>query len=375
MKRFWQAVFILSGMIIGAGMFGIPFSFARAGFWLGTLELAVLTSVVLVFHVLYAELVLATPDFHRMPGYMGRFLGRWASMVSGWSAFFGISGSLLVYVLLGATFLQTIVGGYFFGEFGWVIGMVIMGAVITRFSLKKETLVNSILTVLLVGFIIFIVTLLIPKIEFIHIGGFFLKEVFAPYGVLLFALSGGVVIPDVVTYLGRDRTRVRRAVVVGTVLPAVLYFLFAFVVVGVSGGLVSPEAITGLQVIAGDFVVRIGSIIGFLAVITSFVVLSSSFQALFSLDFGIPRVVSWGAVSLIPLVLYVFGFTDFISVIGAVGAVAIGIDSALVVASYHMLKRREGHRFSWFSYVWKFLIFFMIAAGVIYELYTFFRTA
>src|SRR3989344_5081672 len=90
----------------------------------------------------------------------------------------------------------------------FILSGIIMGAVITRFSLKKETLVNSILTVLLVGFIIFIVTLLIPKIEFIHIGGFFLKEGFAPYGVLLFALSGGVVIPDVVTYLGRDRTRV-----------------------------------------------------------------------------------------------------------------------------------------------------------------------
>ena len=46
MRVFFEAVLMLAGMIIGVGMFAIPFSFAAAGFWLGAAELAVLAMAV-----------------------------------------------------------------------------------------------------------------------------------------------------------------------------------------------------------------------------------------------------------------------------------------------------------------------------------------
>ena len=95
-------------MIIGAGMFGIPFSFVRAGFWLGAAELALLGGVMWVIHLRYGEVVLETPSRHRLPGYVRLYLGRWASMLAWGSALFGIGGALLAYVVVGGLFLDSL---------------------------------------------------------------------------------------------------------------------------------------------------------------------------------------------------------------------------------------------------------------------------
>ena len=74
MSKEIQAVLMLSGMIIGVGMFAIPFSFSTAGFWLGTLELCVLALAILAVHLCYAEVVLHTNERHRLPGYVRRYM-------------------------------------------------------------------------------------------------------------------------------------------------------------------------------------------------------------------------------------------------------------------------------------------------------------
>lgn len=374
MRRYIEATLLLSAMIIGVGMFGIPFSFAKAGFWLGTLELVVLTGIILLFHLLYGEIVLQTSTFHRLPGYVRIHLGKSASLVSWFSALFGISGTLLAYVVLSALFLNNLFQSAWSGssEFFWAFAVVAATALITFFPLRREPVINGILTAFLILFVIALIIFLSPHVELANVTGFHVREAIVPYGILLFALSGGVVIPDLITLLGRDRRRVRSAIALGTIIPAVLYFFFAFVVVGALGSAVSEEAIAGLAAIGGEWIVLLGSIIGFLAAFTSLVVLSTSFQALFQLDFGFSRIPSWFAVSLIPLILYLLGFQDFIVIIGAVGAIAVGLDSALVIAAYHKMRDREGTRHSLFTYGWQVGLFLLVGVGVVYELYRLF---
>lgn len=371
MMKFVEAVLILSGMIIGVGMFSIPFSFAQAGFWLGALELFILASVVTLFHLLYSEIVLKTGELHRLPGYVEIYLGGRSKILARFSALFGISGALLAYIAVGSIFLNTIFQKIFPGstEFWWAAAIMISGAAINLFPLKKEALLNGVLTTLLIGFIILLIFLLFPRISVDNLAGGGIRNIFVPYGVLLFALSGGAVIPEVVTVLGKDKLRARQAILLGTLIPAVLYFFFALTVVGVAGFKVSPEAISGLLPFAGEGIVILGSVIGFLAVFTSFIVLNSNFQSMLTLDFGFRSSRAWTAVSAIPPALYFLGFQNFIVIISVVGAVAIGIDSALVLASYHKLRAKDGVSFSWFSYLWKAAIFIMIIAGIIFELY------
>lgn len=370
MIRLVEASLILAGMIIGVGMFAIPFSFVSAGFWLGILELLILSLVVTLFHLLYGEIVLSTPSQHRLPGYVKIYLGKWAGRLAWASAIFGISGSLLAYILLGSQFLQNIAVNLWPGssEIFWMISLVLVGAVMALFPFKKETVINSFLTIVLVGFIFYLVSGLWPDIKALNLVGFKISRAFEPYGVILFALSGGLVIPDLVLFLGRNRVQSRRAIILGSLLPALVYLFFAVAVVGVAGKAVSEEAIRGLKSFMGERAVLWGSLIGFLAVFTSFLATSISFQALLRLDFKLPKFWSWFAVSIIPPLLYFFGFRSFLAIIGAVGAIGIGVDSALIVAASQRARLKEGRKTSWFSYVWKSLICLLIIIGVLYEL-------
>lgn len=364
--KFLKAALTLSGMIIGAGMFGIPFSFARAGFWLGTLELIILAGVMLVFHLFYTEIVLQTPKTHRLPGYVHEHLGKKSYRLAWISSIFGITGSLLAYVILGLIFLNNLLPGE--NNFLWAALLVLFGAAITYFPLKKESVVNSVLTVFLIGFILYLVATLFPAVDTAKLSGFYPDSVFVPYGVLLFALAGGIVIPEVVILSDRNRKTAWRAVIAGSLLPALIYFLFAFVVVGVSGHATSEDAVRGLAAFAGDRMVFWGSLIGFLAVFTSYVAASKNFQEMLRLDFIFSQKKAWLLVSALPLVLYVLGFRNFIGTIGAVGALAVGVDSALVLAAHSKLRNREGHKLGIFSYTWRTAIYLMVVLGIIYEL-------
>lgn len=365
-SKFLKAALTLAGMIIGAGMFGIPFSFARSGFWLGTLELIILSAVMLIFHLFYADIILHTPKIHRLPGYVHEYLGKKSYRLAWVSSIFGITGSLLAYVILGSIFLDNLMPAR--SNFLWAMVLVFLGAVITYFPLKKESLINDTIIVFLIGFILYLVATLFPAVDTTKLSGFYPDSIFVPYGVLLFALAGGIVIPEVVILSDKNRRTTQKAVVAGSLLPALVYFLFAFVVVGVSGYATSEDAIRGLAVFAGERVVFWGSLIGFLAVFTSYIAASKNFQEMLRLDFIFPQKKAWLTVSLLPLILYIIGFRNFIGTIGIVGALAVGIDSALVLAAHHKLKKREGKKFGFFSYVWRAAIYLMIVLGIIYEL-------
>lgn len=374
MSSLMEAALTLVGMIIGVGMFGIPYSFVSAGFWLGGTELIFLALVVLLLHLIYAEIVLATDSFHRLPGYVRIYLGKNSAALSWCSAIFGISGSLLAYLIVGSTFLYNIFGGarHAYDIFLWVIFLVMSGAVITFFPLRKESWINGWLTFLLIVFAFGLILWLAPEINSANFTGtLHVKNLFVPYGVLLFALSGGIVIPDIVTLVGRHRHKARRVITFGSLLPALIYLLFAWAVVGVSGRATSPEAISGLAGLVGHKIIILGSVVGFLAVFTSFIASSKNFQEMLKLDFKIPGRPAWLLVTLLPLFLYVIGLQNFIMVIGLVGALGIGIDSGLILTTYYKIKKRTGDKLSFWSYLGGALIYIIIVGGVIYEIYKF----
>jgi len=370
MRKILISSLTLSGMIIGAGMFGIPFALSKSGFWPGVLELWILAGVVLALHLTYSEVVIATAETHRLPGYVKKYLGAEAFRLSKFSAVFGITGSLLAYLILGSIFLNNIFKTWFpeAGLVFWVIIIGIAAAAITFFNLKKESLINGLLTAALVLFTVFLVFMLWPDINNAHWRGFSPSAAMVPYGILLFSLSGGLVIPEVVILSGKSRRAARISILLGSLIPAVIYLFFAAAVLGVSGNNVSEDAISGLYTSVGGKVVAIGSLIGFLAVFTSLVAASKNFQELLRLDMNWPKPLAWLAVSVLPLFFYFAGFKNFIGVIGAVGAVGVGVDSALIIGAFHRLRKKQEKIIGAWPYVWKAAIYVMILVGVVYEI-------
>jgi tyrosine-specific transport protein len=360
-------------MIIGVGMFAIPCSFYAAGFWLGSLELFVLALVILAIHLCYGAIILHTNETHRLPGYTRMYLGSRAAILAHASTFFGLTETLLAYSLVGGIFLHGLFAPFISASHPafWSVIFVIVGACITRFPLKKGAFINGILTIFLIVFIGVLIFMLLPQVNAENLRGFYGANTFAPYGVLLFALSGATVIPDVISILKGRPKSARRVIMAGSLIPAILYFFFALVVVGVSGANVSPDAISGLMPVAGGVIVALGNIIGLLAVITSYVALNSSFQAFLTIDARIPHGVAWVGGSLLPLFLFALGFQNFISVIGAVGATTVAIDGGLIIAMYHSILHRREQSVTITDTIRFGFIYAIMIAGIGYELYRF----
>lgn len=368
-----QAVLMLSGMIIGVGMFAIPFSLSQAGFWLGVVELCVLAGITTLVHVWYGDVVVHTAPPHRLPGYVRMYVGKRAATIAHLSAFFGISGTLLAYVLLGGIFLQGLFEP-FIGSFDagvWSVVLVAVCAMITLFPIKKEALINGVLTILLIVFIAALIIILFPHVDRTYISGFHATSAFIPYGVLLFALSGGTVIPDVVHYLKGSCRQTRGVIIAGSLIPAIVYFFFAFAITGTSGGSVSPDAIAGLAPVMGRTIVMLGNAIGFLAVVTSYILLNSSFQAFLRFDAGVVPGLAWAGGSFLPLFLFLLGFQNYIFVISVVGVTTVAIDAAFVLAMYHRLRHLKERRLTIVDIVIFGIVYSIIIAGIGYEVFVF----
>lgn len=377
MSRQVQATFLLLGTIVGVGMFGIPFVFVQAGFLTGLIELAVLAGAALVVHLAYAEVVLRTPESHRLPGYVTYYFGEQAGWLSRLSHLFLLSGALLAYLILGGSFLGAVLGWMYAGLPPWVGPLLfyLFGVAVIFRGIRFESLANGFLTFGLVLAIVALAVALFPFASRLAFD-FHLERLAIPYGVILFAMSGAAVIPDARSLFQKNELRkFKPAIIWGTMLAAAIYLVFAFFVVAATGGETTPEAIRGLAQKFGPTYLLVGGIIGFLTTITSFIPLGLTLKGMLVADFNLKPEPAWLVAALIPGILYLLGFHNFIAIVGLVGAIAIGIDSVFILLLHREVSgsnRMPSFRILVPSSL-RFVLIAMFVAGVIHEFYAFFR--
>jgi len=375
--NFFCAVAVLMGTIVGAGTFGLPFVFAKAGFTAGIFYLFVLTAVVLAIHLVYGEIILRTNGSHRLVGYAAKYLGPKAKILTTAVALFEYYGALLAYTILGGEFLRIVLGRFFNGSANfWTLIFFALGALAIGWGLKFISGSELAMTLGMAAVIALIIFKGWPQINYLHFGGDSWRQIFLPYGVILFALAGSVAVPEMKQILAGQEKSLKKAIFWGTIIPAVLYFFFVWAVLGISGPATSEDAISGLVPYLGNWIVQTGAIFGLLAVYTSFIVLGVSLKNIYIKDYNLPKVAALFLTYSIPLLVYFLGITSFILVIGFVGAVASGLDGILTVLIFLRAKER-GERRPEYSLpgarILANLLIFVFSLGLVASLLSFFR--
>lgn len=336
MARSIEATALYIGTIVGAGLFGLPFVTVAVGIIPAMIIFCVVCVLFMALHTWYTRVMIAVGTRHRLPGLTAQFLGRRSYIVAMASALFGIYGSLLVYGLLGGIFLHSLFP--VFSIFFWAISFLVGAGLLLMFDIKKMGIINFVLTIPFFVLVFLIVILGLPHIDVKNFVLFNSASPFLPYGVMLFSFSGMVAVPEVVTLLtGYKPRQLERLARWGTLIPAFIYLLFIFAVVGVSGNETTPEAFTGLAPFLGSWVLIVGSALGFFTVITSFLILGLYMRDVFENDYSVPRFKAWFLVFTFPLILVLLGARNFLTAMDIVGAVAVGIDGLLVLALYRKL--------------------------------------
>lgn len=351
MSSFFLGISVLFGTIVGAGMFALPYVFARSGIVVSAAWLGAIGGVMALLHVCYGEVCLRTEGRHRLVGYAAMYLGRWGKALATLSAFVGTVGALLAYTILGGIFGRALFGSVlpwpvqtFAILFWFFCSLLVLQR--GRSIAKAEFVMNS---VLLAGMLL-LVSLALPKINLGLLPAVDARFLFLPYGIFLFALSGGSAIPELVDLLKTpsEKRSLKSIVIACFLLVTALYLLFSLAVAGASGSATSPDAIAGLGHVLGEGAVALGSFIGLLAVATSFVVLGEYLKHTFAYDYGMRPAVSFACAMGVPLLLFLLGMQEFISVIGVTGTV-MGVAEGILILILFQRARTIGRRIPEYS--------------------------
>ena len=363
---FWYAVATLVGSTVGVGIFGIPFVFTKAGLLPGILFLAGLTVVVLLLNLMYGEVVLRTESHHQLVGYTAKYLGPNARKIILFTMTLGVYGALLSYIIVAGTFLSQVLSSFiFFSPATFSTLFLIIGSL---FILKGLRAVSRFDLIMLIFFVAAMLLLTIFGFPHIQLNNYtLLTNVywFLPFGVIFFALSGLAGIPLAYERLDGNKGQFRKLVVLGTLIPAAIYLVFALVVMGVSGEVTSPDAITGLASFFTGPVVTLGSIFGLLAVFTCFLSLGLALKEAYQYDGKFSAFKSWLLVVIPPYILFLLGFRNFINIIGLVGGLALSIEGIMLVFLY-VKARRSGERMPEYSIKLPLPVFY--ALGIVFLL-------
>ena len=366
----------LIGTIIGAGILGIPYVVAKVGFLYGLLLIIVLGIAFMLLNLFLGEIVLRTKEQHQLPGYAGKYLGIWGKRFMTFSMIVSLYGALIAYLIGEGATLHSI---FHWGDPLWytliffaVVSFIIYAGV--RATGKVELFLISLLFLIVILIGIFSFRQIQPE----HLLTFNPLYLFLPYGVILFAYVGLPSIPELQEVLGKERQKMKKAIIIGSVIPIILYILFVLVIVGIIGveqfELLQPNeriATIALSIYSQPLLGLFANLLAVLSMFTSFLTIGIALVEIYEYDYRLPRQLSLALALGIPLFIALFNLTTFITVLGITGAVAGGLDGILLVLMYWKSKilgdRRPEYSLKPYRLV-GILLIIMFALGLLYQL-------
>ncbi len=365
-KAYFKGIGLLAGMIFGAGVFALPFAVVKSGLFWGILHFLIAFPIMIFLHLWYGEVAYFGGKNKRFTGYAEELLGKKAKWLAFLLTIFTDYGALLVYGLLGGLFL-----GNFFHISPVILSLLVFaaGSILIFFHFEKVASVNFYLTVLLFAMVAAFSIIALPHFKitnflFDGFGSFSSFSWFVPYGIWLFALAGISAVPEVRDMLsGSSLKNLKKVIFASISLCAIFYLLFIFTIVGLSGGATTEDALTGAVKILGEPALVVGSILGFLAIFTSFIALGADLKNIFHYDFKLPKWLAWLCVSIPPVILFILGADNFIIILGLTGSIGLGLTGTLVVLMVRKLRKQRGENGKFFGL--SFIVTVLMIAGAI----------
>jgi tyrosine-specific transport protein len=333
----------LVGTVVGAGILGIPYVVAKTGIIYGALLMILLGLGYMFINLFVGEIILRTKKQHQLPGYVGKYLGKWGKRLMTFSVLIGAYGALTAYLIgEGATL-------YSIFKIGTPLLYSLIFFLITFYIIYKGVKATGKAELILISLLVLVIALIgvfsFKKIELANLAYMNIAQILVPYGVILFAFLGLPCIPEMQEELGKDKKLMKKAIIIGSLAPIVLYILFSIIIVGIVGlsnfealGPNERIATIALGVYSHPVMNVFANVLAVLAMFTSFLTIGIALVEVYHYDYGISRKKSLLLAFSIPLLIVVFKLSSFIAVLGITGAIAGGLDGILVVLAFWKAK-------------------------------------
>jgi len=365
---FWAAVATLTGTIIGAGILGIPYVVAKSGLLMGILDMIILGTLILFVNLYLGEVILRTKGKHQLPGYAKKYLGTPGKILMLISSLFFLYGALTAYTIGEGEVLSFVFfGSTAFNLFFSIIFLIIMSFLVYS-GLKalengEKVGLVAVSVMILAIFFFFISKANIHNFNLVSSNPIYW---FMPYGVILFAFLALSALPEMREELCDNEKMFKKSIIIGSLIPIVLYILFVVAVYGFTGAN-TPE-------IATIALGKLPCVLAIFTMFTAFFALGVALKELFMYDFKIKHTNSFilaiTPVFILSIVILIFHLTSFIKLLGLIGSIAGGLAAILVLIMVRKA-RKLGERkpeykmpLSWIAIIILIAIFIM---GIIYQ--------
>ncbi len=323
------SIAILIETIVGAGFLGIPFVVAKSGFIIGAFHIVIIGLIMLLTNLYLGEMSLRTKGNHQLTGYAEKYLGKKGKHAMLIGLLLLILPALLAYTIGVSQSISFLIDKDFSLQLPIAILFLIFMTITLSFGIttfkNSEVIGLFIMGALLIG----IVVMFAPQIEVENLSNFNLSHVFAPFGIVLFAYLSLTALPELERILEYQKHKMKKAILLGSIIPIVGYLLFVMVVVGFKGANVPEVATLSMGII---FI-----LLGIIAMTTSYIALAFAMKAMLHYDYRCSQKVSWLITSLSAIFLYTiaykmhFTFTGILEIAGVITGSITGILTLLMI--------------------------------------------
>lgn len=361
LKSFWGSVGLLAATTIGAGMFSLPYIFKESGWLLGIFYLLLLGGILIFAHYLYWLSLARVKEKSRLLGLAREHLGNAAFYAAIISVIIGLFLTLVVYLILAQQFSRLIMpepASNFGAVLFWLIASL-------PFLLKLPRLVGAeFLGTLLMVFIVMLV-FITGHDGFSGIAPIKIENIFLPFGAILFSLTGWTAIEPMFEWQKRNSdSKPLSKLAFGTILSAIVYLLFIFGIFG-SNEAISPDTLSGLSSWP-PWKLQLLGWLGIFAMWTSYVPISLEIKNELEKDLHMPAFLSFGVALILPPVIFLSGFFNFLGAIGLAGGVFLALQYVFIILVSKKILALSGLK----KFFANLLLFVFLVAAV-YEVYYF----
>ena len=236
MNKTLGAILLVSGTTIGAAMLALPVVTGLAGFMPTALLFILFWAFMLFTAFLILEVNLWFPKSANMISMAKSTLGGWGEIFA-WVAYLYLLYALMTAYLAGSgpivnDFIDTALGIDLPNWLGYTPLILLFLYFVFKGAHGVDT-VNRWLMVALTAAFALMVALIIPEVNLANLAHSDFKAL--PLAVSVTATSFGfhIIIPSLTTYLNRDVKEIRKALVIGSLIPLAAYLIWEVVSLGV----------------------------------------------------------------------------------------------------------------------------------------------
>ncbi|MBN2479872.1 MAG: tyrosine transporter [Parachlamydiales bacterium] len=288
------SILLISGTTIGAGMLALPVLTGFGGFFPSIFQLFFCWIFMLGASFLYLEVNLSFKGEKNLLSLTEKTLGKRAKIIA-WIAYLLLLYSLTAAYIAGSAslFSKAIFSltGYDLPNFAAPFPMIILFGIFIYLGSKSADYLNRIL---MFGLIVtyFILAFIMPQhIDFNLLIHFDIKASFLAVPVIITSYGYNIILPTLTTYMNHNRKQLSIAIIVGSIIPLLIYILWEFLTLGVvplTGqyslqiAYLRGESSTGpllfilKNALNKPWISSVASLFSFCAIITSFIGVSLS---------------------------------------------------------------------------------------------------